>query len=676
MLWGRGFAADTRKLPPRYREWLEKDVTYIITQEEKQAFLRLAADADREKFIERFWELRNPSPGAPTNPYREDHYRRLTYANEHFGHHTGTPGWRTDQGRVYITLGEPQQKAVYYGYQKLRQMEIWFYSSTHPALPPFFYVVFYRPHESSDFRLYSPYIDGPEKLVTTDPGSRVQSLKVIDEQAGREVARTALSLLPDEPVDLDTARSSLQSDVMLGTIRNLANHHLTKERLAQRRALLESVTHRVILGGEFLNVLTVPLRNAEGEINLHYVLALQRPEDFTVGQAKDGRYYYALDVTARVFGSNNKLIFSQERSLSRYFSREELDRIKHRPLAYEGWLPIAPGKYKLEFLLTNKIRQTSFRAHREVEVPAVPARGIAMSSLVPFTEAEASGSSSAVLPFGGAGVRFTPVAQQVELAPGQDLKVFYQIWAPPITPTSAAGKKLLVEYAYGRPGMRADSKTIRDEVTREQFDPSGSMLNGKKIPLLEVLPGNYRLVVTVTDPESQQKAFGAMNFRVLNDAHYPPAWNIFDDELAESIRTGEAEYRRALCYIAAGNNDAAVEALRSALRKNPRHREVLARLVQLYFGKQAFTEVAGLYKQGGIDQDTDEQTILKIAESFERTGNVGQAVQLLESAIHMKGPSGPMYLTLASYYQRIGDTQKATETERKGKSLMAVSPSS
>ena len=117
-------ATNERHLSPRYREWLEKDAVYIISRDEKDAFVKLPDDSARDKFIERFWEVRNPTPGAPSNPYKDEHYRRIEYASQYFGRETGTPGWKTDMRRVYIQLGEPQQKAVYLGYNKLRPMQI------------------------------------------------------------------------------------------------------------------------------------------------------------------------------------------------------------------------------------------------------------------------------------------------------------------------------------------------------------------------------------------------------------------------------------------------------------------------------------------------------------------------------------------------------------------------
>src|SRR5260370_5399105 len=89
-------------LPETYKRWLNEGVVYIITDEEKRAFLQLTTDSDRDRFIDEFWELRNPVRGSKLNSFREEHERRLQYANETFGRHSNTPGWMTDMGRAYI----------------------------------------------------------------------------------------------------------------------------------------------------------------------------------------------------------------------------------------------------------------------------------------------------------------------------------------------------------------------------------------------------------------------------------------------------------------------------------------------------------------------------------------------------------------------------------------------
>src|SRR5579875_294794 len=96
-----------KELGGYYKKWLNEDVVYIITPEEREAFLQLKTDEERDQFIEAFWARRNPDPGSPYNSYKEEHYRRIAYANAHFA--AGVPGWRTDRGRIYITFGPPDE---------------------------------------------------------------------------------------------------------------------------------------------------------------------------------------------------------------------------------------------------------------------------------------------------------------------------------------------------------------------------------------------------------------------------------------------------------------------------------------------------------------------------------------------------------------------------------------
>jgi GWxTD domain-containing protein len=88
-----------------YKTWLDVDVRWIISDQERKAFKSLSNDEERDAFIEQFWQRRNPDPDSPENSYREEHYRRIAYANEHFA--AGKPGWMTDRGMIYIKYGQP-----------------------------------------------------------------------------------------------------------------------------------------------------------------------------------------------------------------------------------------------------------------------------------------------------------------------------------------------------------------------------------------------------------------------------------------------------------------------------------------------------------------------------------------------------------------------------------------
>jgi GWxTD domain-containing protein len=94
-----------REIKDAYKKWINNDVSYIITKEEKKAFYALQTDEERENFIENFWRRRDPNPDTEENEYREEYYERIAYANEHFT--SGIPGWKTDRGRIYIAWGKP-----------------------------------------------------------------------------------------------------------------------------------------------------------------------------------------------------------------------------------------------------------------------------------------------------------------------------------------------------------------------------------------------------------------------------------------------------------------------------------------------------------------------------------------------------------------------------------------
>src|SRR5580658_9144256 len=96
-----------KELDSQYKQWLNEDVVYIISPDERNAFLQLDTNEEREQFIEQFWLRRSSNPDLPDNDFKEEHYRRIAYANEHFA--SGIPGWKADRGRIYITFGPPDE---------------------------------------------------------------------------------------------------------------------------------------------------------------------------------------------------------------------------------------------------------------------------------------------------------------------------------------------------------------------------------------------------------------------------------------------------------------------------------------------------------------------------------------------------------------------------------------
>src|ERR1700736_5197056 len=95
------------ELTKQYKKWLDEDVVWIISDEERAAFKQLSNDEERDQFIEAFWQRRDPTPDTEENEYKEEHYQRIAYANEHFA--AGIPGWKSDRGRIYIMYGKADE---------------------------------------------------------------------------------------------------------------------------------------------------------------------------------------------------------------------------------------------------------------------------------------------------------------------------------------------------------------------------------------------------------------------------------------------------------------------------------------------------------------------------------------------------------------------------------------
>src|SRR6201981_1591943 len=92
-----------QEVPGSYKKWLDEDGRWVITEEKGSAFRKMSNDEERDQFIEAFWQRRDPTPDTIENEFKEEHYRRIAYANEHFA--AGIPGWKTDRGRMYIMYG-------------------------------------------------------------------------------------------------------------------------------------------------------------------------------------------------------------------------------------------------------------------------------------------------------------------------------------------------------------------------------------------------------------------------------------------------------------------------------------------------------------------------------------------------------------------------------------------
>jgi tetratricopeptide (TPR) repeat protein len=165
-----------------------------------------------------------------------------------------------------------------------------------------------------------------------------------------------------------------------------------------------------------------------------------------------------------------------------------------------------------------------------------------------------------------------------------------------------------------------------------------------------------------------------LSFQILIDV--PSISPLYVDEPAIDAdeAKGVLDQQRALCYLAQGlTNDARIW-FRLALHKDHGNEIARTNLVDAYFALKAYSAVVSLYKDAGITDQSDLQTVLQIAESFDQAGGIQDAISILESASRSRQENGPLYLALAGYYRKAGDTVKAAELETKGKSRLAPSP--
>jgi len=573
-------AAVRSQLPAKYAAWLNQEVPYIITNAEKNAFLELKTDTDREAFIQKFWEIRNPDPNSPTNEFRDEYYRRLAYANDHFGSPGRHDGWRTDRGMVYITLGAPQQLTPYPSSQYLTPLEIWFYQSPSPnhALPPYFYVVFYQRSLNEDYKLYSPFLDKPERLVqsTNAVNDEAMALKIIKEDLGGEVANIALTLLPNEPANLDSP--SLESETLLNRIRNYRNLPENIELLDERRAMHENVTHRIVLGESFSDLSAMATRDGDALASISYLFQLFNPQDFFVAQGEDGRYYYNVDVEAALKNGSGQVIYRDTQNLMSYLTAADVAERRQRRFALEGRLPASPGAYTLQLLVTNKVTHQAFTQSRNIVVPSFDTR-LNLSTPMLLTLDKPNADPTASLPFTLAGVQFAPLGGENASVPlGAPIRLLYQLWDKAQSSSSPAQGGLDVVYILGQLG-RPEKQQTTQAVDKSGFDHFGNLLIGKDLQTSDLSPGPYRLVIQVTDPADGTHVSQALNLTLTKPR--APLWTVISPSFHHAHDAVDA-FRRGQCAMTQHDRALAVYYLRQSIAAGYSSREAYAALATVY----------------------------------------------------------------------------------------------
>lgn len=603
------------QLSPQYSKWLNQEVVYLITDEERREFLRLPSDEARDKFIEDFWEVRNPLRGSKDNPLKEEHYRRIEYANQNFGRMSNTPGWMTDMGRTYILFGKPQSRAPFKGYSQLYPLELWFYSNNtaSPSLPPFFYVLFYMPEDIGEYKFYRPFMDGPMKLVRGTQFTSNRDVYNFLKPLGGDLAHAAFSLSPSEPIDTTDFSPSMSGDMQVAKIQNFQNDKWNVERLREARYLKAKVTSWFLVQQDKpLEMAMLPLADPAGNYWLDYGVLI---DDAKLGIPDSTETKLTLSTGYRLLNEKGELIVedAEERA---YPGFEEK---KFRPFVLANRIPVVPGKYKLEITIVNREANHSYRGERAVEVGGQQKVSIAGPLIA--ASVQQVRTADAMAPFQYFGAQFRPAADRT-FSIREPMRLLYQIHAAP------AGYQ--VDYVLGSASNRAIRQTVTDTIQAGEFR-EGRLLKSKTIPLAGLQPGEYRLALNIRQEGSQEViASATLPFKIAPEASELPLY--FTSNLRGAASPGVAAYIRGLEALAQKDQAKAADYLRQSLDQMPKNLLATQALVGIYYGSRKFGDITELYRRvGAVGFQSAPETLAQAALSFWQTGNPDGAKRVLEA---------------------------------------------
>jgi GWxTD domain-containing protein len=478
-------ASPQAALPEHHKKWLEEEVVYLVTPIERDVFLKLGTDRERDLFIEAFWKHRDPNPGAAANAFKVEHYRRLGYVERAFGRTSLAPGWKTDRGRIHIILGEPNDIQRFTGGQGVYPSEVWFYQNRPEAgLGPAFSLVFFQERGQGDYKLYSPAKDGPQALLSGyigDPTDYVSAYKRLRDIMPA-LADVSLSLIPGEGL-AGSGRPTLASDLLLQKLEAVPQNRV-REQYARKFLEYKDLVE-VEYSANYLesDALVQVVRDASGAYFVHYALEPARLSLESAG----GRYAANLKVNGTVSASDGRLVYQFDRAIALNLDAAQVRDAAGMPFDYHDMFPLVPGTYKISILFMNAVSKEFTSLERTVTIP--DGIGPRMTApLLGYKTAPAAAGRTRLKPF-----QFGPT--QVYGQPGRTFvrsdTLFVAFQVSGLSSAQAAGAA--VRYVVSRPGAAQPAV----ERTRALKDYGGGSEIIEAIPLADLPPAHYGLQVRI-----------------------------------------------------------------------------------------------------------------------------------------------------------------------------------
>jgi GWxTD domain-containing protein len=358
-----------KDLAQKYQDWL-KLTRYIITENERDVFLRLGTDRERDLFMETFWKQRDPTPGTPQNEYQEEHLTRFNYANTTFRRGSGREGWMTDMGRIYIILGPPVSYDRMPTSSDVYPYEIWtYYGDVAKGLPSHFCLVFFQRGGAGEYRLYDPTSDGPTSLLVQgrkmDPFDYETAYRqLLDLEPS--LAPVCLSIIPGDVGYY--FRPSPQNAIIMASIFESPKKSINPAYATHFLNLRGVVSTEYLTNFVDSTADIALIRDPLTGINfLNFSVA---PSNISIDKYEPKDQYFCNFTISVSLKKNRETIFQATKEFPFYFPAEDFEKVRSSGVSFEDSVPVLAGKYDLDVLLQNSVGKEFSILERVIEVPA------------------------------------------------------------------------------------------------------------------------------------------------------------------------------------------------------------------------------------------------------------------------------------------------------------------
>lgn len=507
------------ELKGQYKTWLNEDVRWIITPEEEKAFKALTNDEERDQFIEQFWQRRNPNPDSPDNEFRDEHYARIAYANEHFA--AGKPGWMTDRGHIYIAYGKPDDIESHpSGGQYERPMEEGGGSTSTFPFEVWHYRYIAGIGDNIDIEFvdtcmcgdYHATIDRSEKdALKHTPGAGLTQYEEMGMAEKKDRFNGGLEQLGAGP--MSTQNQSKEFD-RLDTFSKLFAPPPVK--YANLDEFLGSA--KVLNGPPFLfDVRTDYVKLTNDTVMVPITLQI-RNGDITY-KTQDGDSKGIVHIMGRVSNITGHVVQSFEDTVQVETPSELLGRAKDGYKVYWKALPLPPGRYKVEIAIKDEYNKDHVGTwKRSVDVPKYEDDRLSSSSLILASEmnrvpTKDVGAGNFVIGNTHVVPRVPPtITTPVTFHQGQNLNFWMQVYNLGI----GDDKKNDATIDYEVLDLATNKQILNAQETAAKLNPNADQLTLEKtMPLASLAPGKYQVVIKVNDGISKQQIAESAPFNVV-----------------------------------------------------------------------------------------------------------------------------------------------------------------